>query len=526
MSCTDNTCGVGGWNGPLPGDPDNNVTLHARTVYGGINVNWSTPNVNGFAVAHTRIFRGTTDDFTKAVELGTVGGTIYFDRLDPPVATTYYYWIQIVSVNGTVNDRIGPVSAIAEKLATQTLESLTGMIDAGVLAQSLKTDIAGITTLNSALYQEIRDRFAANAELAALLDDVRNGVVDSMTYINLEVTQRKDANSAFLQQLLTLVAAVQEATAAIFEEKTVRADQFGALSQRVTDIFAEFDGDLGLVNAAIRREETARATADEAMAQDIETLAATLGDGNAGVVHDLQAVVTKTNAIASDVTTVESAMFGNVATGQVGLTTKVETIDGVVTEIGSLYTAKVQVNGLIGGFGVYNNGSIVEAGFDVDRFWVGRTGPDQVKPFIIDNGIVYMDKARIRDADIDSLKLAGSAVTVPISVRSNVITKGTGQNQWKTISRGYIKLNVSGIVYAHCICSQRYGQGIRYWSMRISINGQYGSTVGGQSVLDTPVIAQSIGLPAGTYPVVVEWWGENEGVYIENTEMFIMGAKR
>ena len=57
-SCTTGTCGVGGWGGPLPGDPDNNSVLTATPAFGGIDVSWSYPGTNPQAVAHTVLYRG------------------------------------------------------------------------------------------------------------------------------------------------------------------------------------------------------------------------------------------------------------------------------------------------------------------------------------------------------------------------------------------------------------------------------------------------------------------------------------
>lgn len=137
MSCVDNVCGTGleGGNIPKPGDPDGSIVLSARQVYGGINVSWSWPTTNPQAVAYTSVYRGTNNVFAQSIEQAKVGGSLYFDSLDPPSDTEYFYWIQIRTVNGTLQDPVGPVSAIAKRRGYQTLETLTGLIDSGVLAQ-------------------------------------------------------------------------------------------------------------------------------------------------------------------------------------------------------------------------------------------------------------------------------------------------------------------------------------------------------------------------------------------------------
>lgn len=551
MSCTDGTCGTGGWTGPQPGDPDNNITLAARTTYGGVLVSWSYPLLNGHAVAYTEVFRGTTPDSATAVLLDQSGGSNYFDRTNPEADTQYFYWIEVVSIHGTRGARIGPAMAVARPQVAQTLESLTGLIDSSLLAQTLKTDIAGITLNNQKIQQEIQDRLASNQVLQDALAAVQGEVDEAMTYILNETTQRKDADGAVVTQVNAIAAGLNDAQAAITEERTVRVSQTDALARDVNAMVVRLDDAEG----AILEEKQARIDADDlqvssytalsgrmdtaegaitdissltlapesALATKLTTLSTDVGDAKSAI-EDLDTSLTDgTHALASSVKTVEATVNGDVATGQVGLVTQVDTLDQTVN---SMWYAKVQVNGLVGGFGVSNDGSVVDAGFDVDRFWIGRTGPDMVKPFIVDGGVVYIDKARIRDADIDSLKIAGSAVTVPITVRSDAIVKGSGKNQWKTLAKGYIKLTLPGIVYAHCICSQWYPQGSQEWGMRIKVGGVQGSTVGGAALEVTPVIAQSIGLTEGVHAVEIEWWGANSNVYIGNTELFIMGAKR
>lgn len=437
MSCSDKCCGTGidGINNPKPGDPDNNVSLSANMVYGGISVSWSFPTTNPQAVAHTILYRGLSNDFTKALELARVGGSIYFDALNPTVDTTYYYWIRFLTVNGTLLEKVGPVSAIAKPRGQQTLESLTGLIDSGVLAQELKTSIAGVSLQGQALLKEIQDRIAANSELSGLIALVQSGQQDAMTYVQQEITQRTTADSAIVQSINTMAAAVAQNTAAILQESQVRADKDGAMASQISTLFTQ----TGNNASAIQNESIVRSNVDSALASSISTLTSRVGTAE-GTLLDEQTVRASADAVlASRITSAESTLFGNTATGQVALTTKITALDGKVTSIGSLYTAKVQVNGLIGGFGIYNDGTTVEAGFDVDRFWVGRTGPDKVKPFIIDNGIVYINKARIRDADIDTLKIAGNAVTVPSSAYTSGLTSSTG-----TITAQSLSVNSTG----------------------------------------------------------------------------------
>lgn len=78
----------------------------------------------------------------------------------------------------------------------------------------------------------------------------------------------------------------------------------------------------------------------------------------------------------------------------------------------SSFVAKVQAGGLIGGFGLYNDSETVDAGFAVDKFWIGRTLNDRVLPFIVANGKVVIDHAMINHVDFNTLKSSSGAVVV------------------------------------------------------------------------------------------------------------------
>lgn len=489
MSCDNGTCGTGDYSGPQPGDPSNVLSLSANVVYGGINVSWSYPTLNPFAVAHTILYRGINDVFDTAIELAVVGGSVFFDSIDSVEPITYFYWIQIVSINGTIADPIGPASTTSVPRGLQTLESLTGRIDNGVLANALKTQIASITMVDGRIADEIQNRINSNSGLAAMITAANDAVAQAMTFVQEETTQRTAGDTALVNSLTTLGAAV------------------------------------GSNLALFQTEQTLRITKDSSYVSNFNLLFAKAGEGAAAITVETNARVNQYGALANRVTTAESTMYGNTATGQVGLTTYVNTLNGKVAGIGALYTAKLSVNGLIGGFGVFNSGQSVEAGFDVDTFWVGRTGPDKVKPFIIDSGSVYIDKARIRNADIDTLKLAGNAVTVPVTSYGGART-GSGLGNFSIINEAWITLDQPGIIYAHCLASQFYGTGSRYWNMKIEISNDWGMTIGGDSVTVAPAVSMSRYKAAGTYYVRVWWAGADAGVQIGQSEMFAMGAKK
>lgn len=532
------TCGTGGWSGPLPGDPSNDSILTATPVFGGIDVSWSPAIVNSHAVAHTYLYRSNSSDFATAIRIATVGGTHFFDKLED--LFTYYYWIQVVSINGTVGSVIGPASAVPRPSIDETIIALTGRIDNGMLAQALKADIDRIDLLDIDLSTEINERLLANEALGAALEQVRGEAGQAVTLIQNEITQRTDAQGALLTSIDTLAVGFNENAAAIITERETRVTQTEALASDVSTLYTEvgnnssaiineasartsadnsltetftgllaqsentvlgelssaitleqsartsgFDAVATQLNsiqatianieggadysAALQVEQSARVAADEALGQQITTVQATASSkgkaifsATAPAVADRQpnnvwydttggnntpkmwngtawvgvsdkvatdalskantnaaAIQTETTArinadaaLASQITTVQSTLGNDIASAQTSLQTNINTVNGKVTDIGALYTAKVGVNGLIGGFGVYNDGTEVQAGFDVDTFWVGRTGPDKKKPFIIDSGTgeTYIDKAVIPTLTADMIDTRGLSI--------------------------------------------------------------------------------------------------------------------
>lgn len=353
MSSMPGVCGTGGWSGPKPGDPDNNSILSATPTSGGIDVSWTYPSTNPFAVAHVLVYRGVSADYMGAIYLATVSGSLYYDKTDIEMPIEYFYWIRLVSINGTYGELIGPASAVARPSIERTIEQLTGKIDAGVLAQSLRAELDQISILNGNLLNEITARENGEITLAQALADVDGGVAQALTFIHEEISSR--------------------------------------------------------------------VTADSAQAENLNLVAATLG-------ADMAAVTTSMTA----------------------------EIDAVTGTVNAMYTAKVNVNGLIGGFGLANDGAFVEAGFDVDTFWVGRTGANKRKPFIISGDETFIDEGVINKLTFSKLRADdGSLIVEGGKVKANFLQVTNASIEGALYSSNWVYgvsgwyLDKSGALYAN-----------------------------------------------------------------------------
>lgn len=349
-------CGTGDWSGPKPGDPNtSDILITATPAFGGIDVNWTWPDTFPEAVAYTTIYRGTAPEFAAAtVRIAAASGNFFYDKLENDTTTRYYYWIIITSVYGTKSQVIGPAWANAKPRIEQMIEDLTGQIDSGLLAVTLKNEIARIELNALGITQEILDRAAEDEALGA--------------------------------EVRTVGAHSGETRALLQQEVLARTEQGSAFVSTVNTLWAEVNGNI----ASIQVQQIALTNQVQTLAQQLSTLESQVGEDLAQVLQTMQ--------------------------------TKIDVVDGKVVAIGALWTAQVNVNGLIGGFGVYNNGQFVEAGFDVDRFWVGRTGANKRKPFIIENNVVYIDDAAINKLTFSKLRdESGSFIVENGKIRANYI---------------------------------------------------------------------------------------------------------
>lgn len=409
-TCGPNTCGVGGWGGPLPGDPSNNSLLSATPAFGGIDVTWTLPTTNPHAVAYSQLYRGLTDDIGASLRLPDVSGGFYYDKLD--AAVRYYYWIRHVSINGTVGELIGPASAVAMPLIGGMIELLTGQIDRGLLSTLLRSELDQISIINSALLQEVTDRETGETTLSQAIADVQAGVADAHTFILNETANRTTQNSALIEQIngvaVTLNGSIATVNSQLTASITAVDDRVTAQAGRIDQLIVDVDGDLAGIQTTLQasiQTVDGRVTGLAGQLTQVET---SLGEDIAAVNTYAVTQIGNTNGLVSD------------------LTSNLATVSGTVNSLGSqvnaLWVTQLTVNGLVGGFALANNGSTVEAAFDVDLFWIGRTNANKRKPFIIEDDVVYIDEAAINQLTFSKLRdESGSFIVEDGKIKANYL---------------------------------------------------------------------------------------------------------
>lgn len=422
MSCTDTVCGTGGWSGPLPGDPDNNAILSAFGVADGIQLSWTLPLTNAYAVSFIKIFRGTTGLFVNAVHIKTEGGDSYLDRIPVNDFQTYFYWIQIVTINGTELDVIGPASAAPINGFYELAARLSGKIDNSFLAGELRDHLDLIDVNSANIAAEVQNRLSENQAFANVLAAVQADVDGAITLVQSEITERSSADSALVDSVNALAVGLDGNAAAIVDEQIARISADGAMATDIQTLFTTVDG----VNATIHEVETTKVGYSVLSS----TKAIYDGDGVLDVYPALaypaedfpEYAINRKRIIDKNGVTAWNALPANASRqvewvvglplasavksvvvagpdGYAGLEQAFLAQQDLNDGFKAMYTAKVDVNGVVGGFGLYNDGQTVDALFDVDNFAVGKSTAS-IKPFIIDtsggtpiislNGQVYI----------------------------------------------------------------------------------------------------------------------------------------
>lgn len=345
-------------------------------VFGGVEVSWTYPGLNPEAVAHTLLYRRTSPVFADAPVRHVVTGNVHLDLVPEGTASSYYYWIRMISVHGTVGDLIGPVSVSIGKLVDQMTDILTGMVTSGTLDEDLREKLDHIFTLDGLLTGEMASRIDGDGVLGTLLTSLTSDLEAVDALVANEIITRTTENSAMVAELNLILAVAEDAAALVLTESLVRADADGALASQITTVETTANG----AAAAVVTEATARATAD--------------------------------GTLASSITTVSAAASGAQGTANSALTVANNTATGLSAK----YLLKLDINGYVAGMGVYNDGVTSNILFHTANFAIGHPTRTTDYPFVIaDVGgvskIALNAATFIPDLSVTTAKIANASIT-------------------------------------------------------------------------------------------------------------------
>lgn len=346
----------------IPSDPSNASGFYAVGISGGIRVVIRMPSINPEAVAYTILYSSVVNEFDSAIEIAKVRGEEYYDWYELP--TTRYYWIEQVSINGTHEERLGPVSATSIDPSILTIEQITKKIHEGMLATGLRDEIGRIDMLATSITNEAIERASE---------------LDTLTQITRDIQESHGDNVARINERLTVLATDQE-----------------SIVESVQTSLAEFNGEDGPVTAAIQETKLVFASETLALSERSTQLESIFEDNDGNIEWAaLQQQLSKTKVDKIN-NTIENSWMVKLESQRPGLPP------------------------LIGGFGLVNDGLNVEAGFDVDTFWVGRANGANIYPFIIDGSNILFNG-----------RVAFSNITGPDKPEGGA-TRNEGRGLWTT----------------------------------------------------------------------------------------------
>ncbi|CHG02408.1 phage tail tip fiber protein [Salmonella enterica] len=318
------------------------------------------------------------------------------------------------------------------------------------IGDEIKASITEETTARVEADKAISKRITA---LQSQLDD------DIKAAIATEQETRATADESLARQITTLKAQTgEDIKAAIGAESSARTDADSALSSQINSLAAQTSED---IKAAITSEATARANADGALGKRVDTIKAEV-DGNSAIIQEQAKAIADTNEKVSTAWTL-----------------KMETS----TSGGQKYVAGIAL-------GIDSTG-LSQFLVQADRFGlVNSVNGHITTPFVIENGVAYMNGAWIKNGTIDNAKIG------QVIQSDNYAGSSAGWSINKNGNAEFNQVTVRGTVYAN--------QGV--FRGRIEAQeGYFNGTVYAEKIEGDVAKAvvlgfnSSIGIPAASY---------------------------
>lgn len=441
---------VGEPNAPI------NLTASDNEVFG-IRIKWGMPDGSG-DTAYIELQQAPDVDGKVSEENATLLTLVPYPQMEYWHATLnpgYVNWYRVRSV-----DRIGNVSAW-----TDFVRGMSSLNVDDILGDILD-DI-----LNSAGFEEFKENAV---DTANKVKDQAQSVIQNALAIDTNLRWNRVENGkrkAEHGQALELIANETEAriqavdilrtefdegiSSSITEVKTLISNESETRAQQVQQLESTFTSEIGKTNANVSSAQQAIANETEARTQAVNSLDAKFSGQIDGVKQDIASNISQVNqAIANESqarATADTALSTQIGETQSALTQKLDSwIDN--GQVGAQYALKLGIKS--GGLEYTSGISLslvqtpggVQSQFLVDaaRFGVmTQQGGSYTLPFVVENGIVVMNAAVIKD---------GSITTAKIAQQIQSANWQAGAAGWVINKNGYAEFNnvvVRGDVYAN-----------------------------------------------------------------------------
>ncbi len=388
------------------GAPPMVTFLNANSVVFGIDVAWGFPE-GAEDTQRTELWYSASPDFNTATVLSDLSyPTNTYKMQGLAAGVGFYFWARLIDRSGNEGpfypDTSAPgVYGESSTDADAILDYLTGQITLTQLSKDLQAEIEKIPALEIDYEELAVELGAVQGEI-----DVINGI---MSYYDPKMAGDT-----------TGFAGDDTYYAGVWSEQYARASADEVMAKEIDTVAAQAGG----WQAAIQTETTARVTADEVLAQQVTDVQATADDA-LGTGKQAQADIRteQTARIAGDSVnaTAIQTVSANLGTTNAAVQTNANAIANVNGTVSASYNIKVQIDPGTGKYyaagmaiGIDNSSGNVQSQvlFLADRFAILSNANNQVySPFTIDNGQVFISQAFIHDAWITSAKIADASIT-------------------------------------------------------------------------------------------------------------------
>lgn len=380
-----------------------------------------------------------------------------------------------------------------DKANAKQIEAMKSSVDdSAATIEEMKKTVAEIDRASSEVTTNIDAIAKTNIDLALRQDEEQHKQM--INNAKIATTQK-----AFADDMSTMATKVEEIRAeigdeikaSITEETTARVEADKAISKRITALQSQLDDD---IKAAIATEQETRATADESLARQITTLKAQTGeDIKAAIGAESSARTDADGALGKRVDTIKAEVDGNSAIIQ----EQAKAIADTNEKVSTAWTLKMETSTSGGqkyvagiALGIDSTG-LSQFLVQADRFGlVNSVNGHITTPFVIENGVAYMNGAWIKNGTIDNAKIG------QVIQSDNYAGSSAGWSINKNGNAEFNQVTVRGTVYAN--------QGV--FRGRIEAQeGYFNGTVYAEKIEGDVAKAvvlgfnSSIGIPAASY---------------------------
>ncbi|MDR3427905.1 host specificity protein J [Silvimonas sp.] len=381
--------------------------LQPQALPMGIELAWGFPE-GALDVERTELWYSRTASRDDAIKLADLAyPQSKYTMMGLAAGVSFFFWARLVDRSGNIGDWYpdgNGVNGQSSSDASEILDYLAGQIGETQLAQDL--------------LKPIQDA----AALAGPINDRMDALADQMGDVQQDVTRVDGIVARFSPPMAGdagLFAGATTVMAGVWSEQYARASADLANAQRIDTVAAS----IGDYSAAIQSETQARISADGVLASRIDTTLASLGDTSATVQQTSQALASTNGKL--------QAMWS---------------VKTQVTADGHTYMAGI-------GVGVDNASGVIESQVLIaaDRFAIiNPNGTGLVSPFAITGGQVFMNQAFIADGTITNAKIgnviqstatgAGGAPRWSLDKTGTLTMTGPNNGGWLTISDSILQV--------------------------------------------------------------------------------------